>query len=150
MCNQNLVYIPLLWKWWIVAMLNLCKNLVYNFVLYEYLNLLVYFEKEREIKLCGQQMLMTKPRVLTSMIWCDDVNLALSHSMVKISDEFLLKIKQDKFLNDHITYPSHMSISKYKPSTYACLWPIEFCQIVVTLGRIFSCFRDRNHVHPHI
>jgi hypothetical protein len=26
--------------------------------------------------------------MLTSMIWCDNVNLALSHSMVKISDDF--------------------------------------------------------------
>jgi uncharacterized membrane protein YwaF len=95
-------------------------------------------------------MLMTKPRVLTSMIWWDNVDLALSHSMVKISEEFLLKIKQDKFLNGHITYQSHMSMSKYKPSTYSCLWPFEFCQIVVTLGTIFSCFHDRDHVHPHI
>jgi hypothetical protein len=38
----------------------------------------------------------------------------------------------------------------FKPSTYACFWPIEFCQIVVTLGRIFSCFHDQDHVHPHI
>jgi hypothetical protein len=58
--------------------------------------------------------------------------------------------KQDKLLDGHITYQSHMSISKYKPSTYACLWPIEFGQIVVTLGRIFSCFHDQDHVHPHI
>jgi hypothetical protein len=43
-----------------------------------------------------------------------------------------------------------MSISMFKPSTYACLWPIEFCQIVVTLGRIYSCFHDRDHVHAHI
>jgi hypothetical protein len=64
---------------------------------------------------------MTKPRLLTSMIWCDNVNLALSHSMVKIWDEFLLKLKQDKFLNGHITYQSHMLISKHKLSTYACL-----------------------------
>jgi hypothetical protein len=60
------------------------------------------------------------------------------------------KIKRDKFLNGHITYQSHMLISMYKPSTYACLWPIEFCQIVVTLGRIFSCSHDWDHVHPHI
>jgi hypothetical protein len=105
---------------------------------------------EPEIKLCGKQMLMTKPRVLTSMIWWYNVDLALSHIMVKISDEFLLKIKLDKFLNGHITYQRHMSISKYKPSTYVWLWPIEFCQIVVTLGRIFSCFHDWDHEHPHI
>jgi hypothetical protein len=43
-----------------------------------------------------------------------------------------------------------MSISMHKSSTYACLWPIEFCKIVVTLGRIFSCFHDRDHAHPHI
>jgi hypothetical protein len=60
-----------------------------------------------------------------------------------------LKIKQGKFLNGHIIYQSHMSISMFKPCTYACLWPIEFCHIVVTLGRIFSCFHDRDHVHPH-
>jgi hypothetical protein len=53
---------------------------------------------------------MTKPRVLTSKIWCDYVDLALSHSMVKNSDDFFLKIKQDKFLNGHITYQGHMSI----------------------------------------
>jgi hypothetical protein len=81
-------------------------------------------------------MLMSKPRVLTSMIWCDYVSKTL-------------KLKQGKFLNGHITYQRHMSISKYKPSTNACLWPIEFCQIVVTLGRIFSCFHDRDHVHTH-
>jgi hypothetical protein len=106
--------------------------------------------QEPEINLYGKQMLMTKPRVLTSMIWWDYVDLALSHSIVKISDEFLLKIKQDKFLNCHINYQSHMSISMHEPTTYACLWPIEFCQIVVTLGRIFSCFHDQDHVHPHI
>jgi hypothetical protein len=66
-------------------------------------------------------MLMTKSKMLISMIWLDSIDLALSHSMVKISDEFLLKIKQDKFLDGHITYQSHMLISKYKPSTYACL-----------------------------
>jgi hypothetical protein len=43
-----------------------------------------------------------------------------------------------------------MLISMHKFSTYAYLWPIEFCQIVVTLGRILSCFHDQDHVHPHI
>jgi hypothetical protein len=38
-------------------------------------------------------MLMTRPRVLTSMIWLDNVDLALSHSMVKISEEFLFENK---------------------------------------------------------
>jgi hypothetical protein len=66
-------------------------------------------------------MLMTRPRVLASMIWLDNIDLTLSRSMVKISDEFLLKIKQDKLLDGHITYQSHMSILRYKPSTYACL-----------------------------
>jgi hypothetical protein len=70
--------------------------------------------------------------------------------MVKILDDFFLKIKQSKFLNGHITYQSHMSISMFKPSTYACLWPIEFCQIVVTLVRIFSCFHDWDHTDLHI
>jgi hypothetical protein len=55
------------------------------------------------------------------MIWCDKVNIALSLSMVEISDEFLLKIKQGKFLNGVFTYQSHMSISMLKPSTYAYL-----------------------------
>jgi hypothetical protein len=68
----------------------------------------------------------------------------------EISDDFFLKIKQGKFLNCHIAYQSHMSISMFKPYTYACLWPIEFCQIVATLVRIFSCFYHRDHVHPHI
>jgi hypothetical protein len=59
-----------------VAKLKLCKNLVHIFVLYAFLNLLVYFEEqEPEIKLCGKQMLMTKSRLLTSMIWCDNVDL---------------------------------------------------------------------------
>jgi hypothetical protein len=39
-------------------------------------------------------MLMAKPKMLTSMIWLDNVDLALSHSMVKISNEFLLKNKR--------------------------------------------------------
>jgi hypothetical protein len=68
----------------------------------------------------------------------------------KSRKNLFLKIKQDKLLDGHITYQSHMWISKYKPSTYGCLWPIEVCQIVVTLGRIFSWFHDRDHVHPHI
>jgi hypothetical protein len=68
----------------------------------------------------------------------------------ELLDDFFLKIKQAKFLNGLITYQSHMSISMFKPSTYACLWPIEFRQIVVTLCRIFSCFHDWDHVHPHI
>jgi hypothetical protein len=66
-------------------------------------------------------MLMANPRSLTSTIWCEKVNLALSFSIVIISDDFFLKIKQGKFLNDLITYQSHMSISMPKPSTYACL-----------------------------
>jgi hypothetical protein len=82
----------------------------------------IFLRQEPIMKLCGKQMLMTKPRVLTSMVWCDYFNLAQSHSMVKISDEFLLKkMKQDKFLNGHITYQSHMSLSMHKLSTYACL-----------------------------
>jgi hypothetical protein len=55
-------------------------------------------------------MLMTNPKMLTSMIWLDNVNLALSHSMVKISNEFLLKIKQDKLLDGLITYQGHILI----------------------------------------
>jgi hypothetical protein len=103
-------------------MLKLCKNLVRSFVLYELLNLLVYFLRhEPKIKLCGKQMLMANPRSLTSMIWCDNVNLDLSLSMVKISYEFLLKIKQSKFLDGHTTYQRHMLIQLHKPSTYACL-----------------------------
>jgi hypothetical protein len=58
-----------------VAKLKLCKNLVHIFVLYDFLNLLVYLRQEPEIKLCGKQMLMTKSRLLTSMIWCDNANL---------------------------------------------------------------------------
>jgi hypothetical protein len=56
------------------------------------------------------QMLMTNPKMLISMIWLDNVNLALSHSMVKISNEFLLKIKQDKLLDGLITYQGHILI----------------------------------------
>jgi hypothetical protein len=43
-CSRNFVYISSLWKWWIVAMSKLCKNLMYNLLLYEHLNSLVYFE----------------------------------------------------------------------------------------------------------
>jgi hypothetical protein len=39
------------------------------------------------------QMLMARPSVLTSMIWLDNVILALSQSMVKISQEFLIENK---------------------------------------------------------
>jgi hypothetical protein len=92
--------------------------------------------QDPEIKPCGKQMLMTKSRVLTNMIWCDNVDLLYLIVWWNLG-WFLLRIKQGKFLNGHITYQSHMSILMFKPSTYACLWPIEFCQIVVTLGRIF-------------
>jgi hypothetical protein len=105
--------------------------------------------KEPEIKLCGKEMLMTKSRVLTSMIWCDKVDLLYLIVWWNLG-WFLFENKKGKFLNGHITYQSHMLISMHKPSTYACLWPIEFCQIVVTHGRIFSCFHDRGHAHPHI
>jgi hypothetical protein len=36
---------------------------------------------------------MTNPKLLTSMIWLDNVGLALSLSLVKISDEFLFENK---------------------------------------------------------
>jgi hypothetical protein len=48
---------------------------------------------EPELKPCGMQMLMTNPKMLTSMIWLDNVGLALSHSMVKISEEFIFENK---------------------------------------------------------
>jgi hypothetical protein len=51
----------------------------------------IFLSHELEIKLCGKRMLMAKPRSLTSMIWYDNVNLALSLSMVKISDDFFRK-----------------------------------------------------------
>jgi hypothetical protein len=38
-------------------------------------------------------MLITRPRVLTSMIWLDNVGIALSLHMVKISEEFLFENK---------------------------------------------------------
>jgi hypothetical protein len=95
-------------------------------------------------------MLMTRPRVLTSMMWLDNVVLGLSHSMVKISEECLFENKKDKLFDGHIAYQSHMSISMHKPSTYACLSPFEFCQIVEILSSNFSCLHDRDHVHPHI
>jgi hypothetical protein len=95
---------------------------------------------------------MLWPNLRCWLVWYDAIMLILLYLIVwwKSRMIFLLKIKQDKFLDGHITYQSHMWKSKYKPSTYACLWPIEFCQIVVTLGRIFSCFHDRDHVYPHI
>jgi hypothetical protein len=68
-----------------------------------------------------------------------------------ISDEFLFenKTRQAPRWSYHLPKP-YVSISKYKPSIYACLWPYEFCQIVLTLGRNFSCFHDRVRAHPHI
>jgi hypothetical protein len=67
-----------------VAMLKLCKNLVHIFVLYVFFEFVgIVLRQEPKIKFCGKQMLMTKPRLFTSMIWCDYVDLALSHSMVK-------------------------------------------------------------------
>jgi hypothetical protein len=88
------------------------------------------FKHEPELKLCGMQMLMTNPEMLISMIWWDNVNLALSHSMMKILDEFLLQIKQYKLIDCLITYQSHMTISKYKPSTYSWLWPLSFTKLL--------------------
>jgi hypothetical protein len=58
-----------------VSMLQLCKNLVHILVLYAFLNCWYILRQEPEIKLCGKQMLMTKSKVLTSMIWCDNVDL---------------------------------------------------------------------------
>jgi hypothetical protein len=85
------------------------------------------------------------------LVWYGATMLICSISKYgEISVDFCLKIKQGKFLNGLTTYQSHMSISMFKPSTYACLWPVEFCQIVVTLVRIFSCFHDQDHIHPHI
>jgi hypothetical protein len=40
----EILSIPSLWKWLMVAMLKLCKNLVHIFVLYAFFILLVYFE----------------------------------------------------------------------------------------------------------
>jgi hypothetical protein len=42
----EILSIPSLWKWWMVAMLKFCKNLVHIFVLYAFLNLLVYCENK--------------------------------------------------------------------------------------------------------
>jgi hypothetical protein len=56
---------------------------------------------------------------------------------------FLFKIKQDKFLNGHITYQSHMSISKLNLLHMLACDPFSFAKLFVTLG-------DRDHVHPHI
>jgi hypothetical protein len=38
-------------------------------------------------------MLMANPRSLTSTIWCEKVNLALSFSIVIISDDFFFENK---------------------------------------------------------
>jgi hypothetical protein len=85
------------------------------------------------------------------LVWYRETMLILLYLIVWWNLRwFLLKIKQGKFLNGLITYQCHMSMSMHKLSTYAWLWPIEFCQIVVTLGIIFSCFHDRDHVHLHI
>jgi hypothetical protein len=61
-----------------------------------------------------------------------------------------LKIKQDKFLDGLITYESHMSISKLNLLHMLACDPLSFAKLFVTLGRIFSCFHDRDHIHPHI
>jgi hypothetical protein len=56
-------------------MLKLFKNLAHILVLYKLLICWYILRQEPEIKLCGKQMLMTKSRLLTSMIWCDNVDM---------------------------------------------------------------------------
>jgi hypothetical protein len=109
----------------------------------------LFWEQGPEIKHCGKQMLMTKSRLLTSMIWCDNVNLLYLKVWWNLG-RFLFENKTKQVLRWSYYLPKPYVDTMLKPSTYACLWPIEFCQIVVTLGRIFSCFHDRDHVHPHI
>jgi hypothetical protein len=123
-CALNLVYIPSLWKWWIVAMSKLFMNLMHIFLLYVFLNLLVYFETRAWNKtFVGSKCL--SPNLGCWLVWYVETMLILLYLIVWWNlGWFLLKIKQGKFLNGHITYQSHMPISKYKPSTYACLWPI--------------------------
>jgi hypothetical protein len=105
--------------------------------------------QEPKIKLCGKQMFMTKSRLLTSTVWCDNVDLLYLKLWWNLG-WFLFENKTRKVPQWSYYLPKPYVVIMFKPSTYACLWPIEFWQIVVTLGRIFSCFHDRGHVHPHI
>jgi hypothetical protein len=59
------------------------------------------------------------------------------------------KIKHDMFLNGHILISPTKAICWYQiwTFTYALLWPFEFYQIVLTLGRIFSCSHNWDHTH---
>jgi hypothetical protein len=102
--------------------------------------------QEPKIKHCGKQMLMTKSRLLTSMYGSTMLMCSISKYGENLR-RFLFenKTRQVPQWSYYLTKPQ-----MFKPSTYACLWPIEFCQIVVTLVRIFSCFHDQDHIHPHI
>jgi hypothetical protein len=79
----EILSIPPLWKWWMVAMLKLCKNLVHIFVLYAFLNLLVYFETRAWNKTLWEanaydQILVVDLYDMVRQCWS-----ALSQSMVK-------------------------------------------------------------------
>jgi hypothetical protein len=132
-------------------MLNPCNTLVYNFILYR-LDLFIGAIRNMSLtkNFVGRKYLWLN--LGCWLVWYGAAMLILLYLIVWYKCRMISfeKIKQYKFLNGHITYQSHMFLSKFKSSTYACLWPIEFCQIVVTLGRIFSCSHDRDHVHPHI
>ena len=131
-------------------MLEPCENLVYNFVLYEHLNLLVWFETWAWIKTLWEQMLMTKPRLLCSMIWCDNVNLALFHNMVKISDDFFWENKHDMFLSGRNTYQSNMLISSTNLLHMLTCGPLSFVKLLWSLVDSFHASIIDIMYTPHI
>jgi hypothetical protein len=99
----------------------------------------IFWDKSLKYKFLGSKCLW--PNQGCWLLWYGETMLILPYLIVRWKSRMISfeKLKQDEFLKGHITYESHMSISKYKTCTYAFLWPIEFCQIIVALGRIFSC-----------
>ena len=99
---------------------------------------------EPELNPCGSKCLW--PNLGCCVVWYGVTMLILLKLIVRWKSRMISfeKIKLDMFLNGQTTYQSHMLLPNYKPSAYGCLWPIEFCQSGVTLGRIFPCSYDRD------
>lgn len=80
MCFWNIVYTSSSWKWWIVALLKSCKNLVCNFVLYEHLSCWYKWEHEPELNLCGSKCLW--PTLGCCVVWYGATMLILLYLIV--------------------------------------------------------------------
>jgi hypothetical protein len=77
----EILSIPSLWKWWMFAMLKLCKNLVHIFMLYAFLNLLVYFETRAWNKnFVGSKCLW--PNIGCRLVWYGVNNVGLLYLKV--------------------------------------------------------------------